>query len=57
MGGTSSWRPSVVTLCGDVGYVGWCGGGFGDGGDFGGDDIVVVTVDISHATTTIGTAM
>ena len=38
MGGTSSGRPSVVTLCGDVGYVGWCGGGFGDGGNFGGDD-------------------
>ena len=38
MGGTSSWRPSVVTLCGDVGYVGWYGGGFGDEGNFGGDD-------------------
>ena len=33
------------------------GGGFGDGVDFGGDDIVVVRVDMSHATTTIGTAM
>ena len=46
-----------MMLGGDVGFVGWCGGGFGDGGDFGGDDIVVATVDISHATTTIGTAM
>ena len=51
MGGTSSWRPSVVTLCGDVGYVG-CGAVV----DLEMEvilvvmTIVVVTVDISHAT-------
>ena len=65
MGGTSSWRPSVVTLWwigydvgGDVGYVG-CGAVV----DLEMEvilvvmTIVVVTVDISHATITSGTAM